>query len=124
MPKIGAISIPEAEALLHGLVHLDVLQLRSGVPPISSALKSGRLRYIRSDPDEHWLNIREIWEKGGGDCEDLAAAIAAELIAVFGRRARVVLKRMGPGLVHALTEDMQSGQLLDPSITGGMLEGG
>lgn len=120
IPKIGAISVPEAQALLHGLVQLDVYQLQHGVAPISQALRSGRLVYIRRDPDEHWLNIREIWERGGGDCEDLAAAIAAELIAVFGRRARVVLKRMGPRLVHAITEDIQSGLLLDPSITGGM----
>lgn len=105
---------------MSGLVQLDVVQIRAGVPPISPALNSGRLRYIRRDPDEHWLTLREIWERGGGDCEDLAAALAAELIAVHGRPARVVLKRMGPGLIHAVTEDTKSGLLLDPSITGGM----
>lgn len=120
-PTIGRMSLPEAQVYLNGgLVGLDVFQLREGVPPISKALRSGRLRYERRDEDEHWKNIREIWADGFGDCEDLASAIAAELIFFRGHRAELRLFRVRPGLVHAVAVDLTTGDVYDPSRTGGM----
>lgn len=109
----------EAEAALEGLVRVNLVQLARGVPPIASALRRGRLRYIRRDPREEWRSLSEIWAAGGGDCEDLAAAIVAELRA-SGYAARVVIKRVRPGLLHALAFNQTAGVLLDPSVTGGM----
>lgn len=114
----------EAEAALMGLVAVNVAQLRRGARPITAALRGGRrrrrLRYIRLDRAEEWRSILLIWRHGGGDCEDLAAAVAAELI-VQGIAARVVIRQVRPGLWHALVL-LPNGVLLDPSKTGGMGE--
>lgn len=126
-PKIGRYTPGEAEALLQGgLVGLNVYQLRKGVPGISWALHAGLVRYERSDPHEEWKSIREIWEdphfldgKPFEDCEGLSAAVAAERI-VAGRPSTVELHRVNPRLAHAVVRDLQTGELLDPNITGGM----
>lgn len=118
-PRLGRIDLEEAERLLLGLYGMDLLQLRQGVPPISEALHRGRLRYVRWDPDEHWQTVREIWASGGGDCEDLAAAVAAELT-LRGVPSRPTLYRVRPGLAHAVTLDVELGIRVDPSRTGGM----
>lgn len=111
----------EAEEMLRGLVAVNVLQLQNGVPPIGPALApTGRVRYIRRDDRERWLSILRIWAKGGGDCEDLAAAYAAELI-VAGIPARVIIRKARPGLWHALVERIDTGTIFDPSVWGGML---
>lgn len=114
----------EAELALSGLVAVNLEQLAGGQPGIIRALRPdarGRrqVRYIRSDPQEQWLTLRDIWRRGGGDCEDLAAAAAAELIAK-GIPARVIINQVRPGLWHAQVERLDTGQVLDPSITGGM----
>lgn len=128
-PRLGSLSLGEAEAMLYGLYVLDLYQLARGVPPISGALQrragGRRLRYIRRDPDEHWQSLREIWATGGGDCEDLAAAVAAEYTWRHGLMARPVIRRVRPGLAHAVVEIQQgplAGQRIDPSRTGGMGE--
>lgn len=112
-------TIPEAQAGLIGLVAQNLEQLRQGVPAISGALRAKRLRYIRHDPEEAWLSLRDLWRRGGGDCEDLAAAVAAELIAQ-GIPARVVIRPVRPGLWHAQVYRADNRTILDPSITGGM----
>lgn len=129
VPRLGTLNLEEAEALLFGLYLVDLKQLRRGVPPISQALQRGPrgrvLRYIRSDPSEHWQTIREIWRSGGGDCEDLAAAVAAEYTWRTGLPARPVIRRVRPGLAHATVEILAGGLAgvrLDPSRTGGMGE--
>lgn len=127
MPRFGRLSLPEADALLLGLHAANVYQLRHGVPPVSAALHAdafGRrlLRYIRRDPREHWRTIREIWAAGGGDCEDLAAAVSAEL-AVQGVAAVPRIMWVRPGLAHGVVQVLAgplAGRLLDPSKTGGM----
>ena len=115
--------------MLQGLYLTDLAQLRAGYPGILRALRPGtgvsgpgsrRLRYIRRDNREHWKNLREIWHTGGGDCEDLAAAVAAE-ITLLGAPARPVVRRVRAGLAHAVVE-LHDGTLLDPSILGGMHE--
>ena len=123
-PSIGRLSIPEAEALLSGLVAVNRLQIAQGAVPsgsaFSAALRAGQLRYIRRDPDEHWMTLREVWAAGGGDCEDLAAGFAAELQAQGHPHARVVLFQAKPGLWHAVTEIAPGLPWRDPSRTGGM----
>ncbi|MCB9759736.1 MAG: hypothetical protein H6739_07825 [Alphaproteobacteria bacterium] len=124
-PRFGVLTLGEAQALLQGLHALNKLQLRQGVPPISRALRPDgwgrrRLAYIRRDPTERWLSLREIWQRGGGDCEDLAAATSAELDALYGIPAVPIITRVRPGLAHARVLRLDNGTILDPSLTGGM----
>jgi len=118
-------SVQEAELLLQGLLLIDQHQLLEGVPPISAALREGRLKYIRRDPHEHFRTIRELWHYGGGDCEDLSTAVAAEIAVQTGRLARVEsparpeFYQARPGLWHSVTR-VQGGPRIDPSRTGGM----
>ena len=120
-PSFGPMSLGEAQDLLVGLVAVDERQIRSGVPLISAGLLSGQIRYIRSDPEERWLTIRDVWALGGGDCEDLAAALAASRN-VLGMPSRVIVVKSRPGrrTAHAVVQDIATGRLLDPSMTGGM----
>lgn len=120
--RLRPMSLEQAQVALAGLVAVNRAQLRAGVPPISAALHTRRLRYERRDPKELWLTIRGIWAQGSGDCEDLAAATAAEL-EELGIPARARIKRVSLGLAHALTERLDNGTVLDPSITGGMNDG-
>jgi hypothetical protein len=129
--RIGRLTVGEAQAFLQGgLVGLNRYQLRvMGVQPVSRALHEGRVVYDRRDPTEHWRSIREIWEAGDGisgpagvgrgDCEDLAAALAAELTEA-GYPAEVVIAPVRPGLSHAIVKVIATGELFDPSRTGGM----
>lgn len=119
-PTLGELrSVAEAEALLDGLRQVAIVQFQSGVPSVSQALHVGRLKYIRRDPTEHWQTPREIWAAGGGDCEDLAAAVAAERT-LAGSPSVVRLVQTGPQLLHAVVYDTRTRQWHDPSITGGM----
>lgn len=120
--RLRPMSLEQAQVALAGLVAVNRAQLRAGVPPIGPALHTRRLRYERRDPKELWLTIRGIWARGRADCEDLAAATAAEL-EELGIPARVRIKRVSLGLAHALTERLDNGTVLDPSITGGMNDG-
>lgn len=124
-PHFGRLEIEEAELLLAGLLLIDQRQLLEGVPPISQALKDGTLKYIRRDPHEHFRTIRELWHYGGGDCEDLSTAVAAEIAVQTGQLARLVsparpvFYQARPGLWHSVTE-VAGGRRIDPSRTGGM----
>ena len=80
----------EAANLLDGLVSVGLAQIsRANVPkgqyPVIEGIQAGRIRYRRRDPKEHWQSWREMTQPmfGGeiayGDCEDLSAAVAAEL---------------------------------------------
>lgn len=126
-PVFGRLNMEEAAELLQGLYSLDLLQLERGAPGVLGALVPGsngpgtrRLRYLRRDPREHWRSIREIWRYGGGDCEDLASAGAAELT-LLGIPARPVVYRVTPQLAHVVIQTLD-GRLLDPSKIGGMGE--
>lgn len=124
-PTFGRMSLSEAEALLQGLHEVNRLQLLQGLSPIGPALLRDRwgrrrLRYIRSDPHERWRSIRDIWQAGGGDCEDLAAGYSAELEVLHGIPARPIIKRVRPGLAHAQVQRLDTGQIIDPSLAGGM----
>lgn len=125
-PLLGKLTIPEAQLMLQGLMLVNVHQLLNGERGISEALFKKRLRYERYDPHEHWRTIREIWEHGGGDCEDLAAAVAAEQAVESGQLPELispaypVLYQARPHLWHAVVQEGVGGPLVDPSRTGGM----
>lgn len=118
-PRLTRLSIHDAADLLQWLYRTNVRQLEAGAPGIIEGLTNGTLRYIRSDPGEDWLTIKQIWARGGGDCEDLAAAAAAELT-VRGMPSKPVVYRVRRGLSHAVVVRLDTLQVLDPSILGGM----
>lgn len=129
-PRLTTLHLSEAAYMLQGLYLVDIAQLEAGYPPILAALRRGScprapggrlLRYIGEDPDEVWQTIRDLWREGGGDCEDLAAAVAAEFT-VGGIPARPVIRRIRPGLAHAVVQVLGTGQIVDPSKIGGMGE--
>jgi len=118
-PTLGVMTLAEAKAFLNGgVVGVDRLQLREGAEPVSRGLLDGRLRYIERDPQEKWMSVKEIWLAGGGDCEDLASAIAAEL-QLSGQKAGVDIIRQSGRVAHAITS-LGRGRSIDPSVIGGM----
>lgn len=126
-PTFSQITGREAEALLDGgLVGLNVYQMRAGVPGIRAAIREGTVVYTPRDDNEHFKSIRDIWTlrdaqgRLSGDCEDLAAAVAAELT-VHGEPAHVVLSPPEGGVAHAVVRVARTGQILDPSRDAGML---
>jgi len=128
-PSFDPVNLQEAAELLQGLYRVNLLQSRQGVPGILGALMLGsagpgrrKLRYIRSDTAERWQSLRNIWRRGGGDCEDLAAAGAAELT-LLGVPARPVVYRVNDHLAHVVIQSMQDPRRFwDPSKIGGMGE--
>lgn len=129
VPQFGPMNLEEAQALLSGLVALNRVQLRRGVPSVAAAILSGsshngphrrRVRYIRRDPGEYWRSLKELWRFGGGDCEDLAAAIAAELQERgIPAEARILAPKRGR-TAHAIV--VVHGRVIDPSAIAGMGE--
>ena len=127
-PHLTRLTLEEAAWMMQGLYLADLSQLERGIPGILHWLRRGtaagggrRLRYVRDDPDEVWQTLRDLWASGGGDCEDLAAAVAAELT-YKGVPARPVIYRVRRGLAHAVVQVLGTGQILDPSRLGGMGE--
>lgn len=135
-PTLPGLKLEEAAWMLQGLFLVNLAQLKRGVKDIDPALRAGRVKYIRDDKAELWEPISVIWQVGGGDCEDLAAAIAASLVS-RGIAARPVIYRVKAGLAHAVVQildpryaNVSTGTLfghpvirrgiIDPSRTGGM----
>lgn len=138
-PKFDITPI-DAANLLQGLVAVNQAQvkehIKDGGDPfaILKAIQEGKLRYKRSDPDEHWLTHRELLEiiqspknkigatgksvRVGADCEDLSAAVAAELREA-GIEARTYVYKARPGLFHVIVRTKKWGDL-DPSVSAGM----
>jgi len=83
-------------------------------PPLYAA----GVRYTRDDPGERWQLPSETAARGGGDCEDLASWRCAEL-RLTGESCRVVVKRTGPTILHAVVE-RADGSIEDPSRRLGM----
>jgi len=115
-PKLDADGIEEIEALLEGLVRLDLSQLRRGlVPP----LYQSRVRYKREPRGrEDWQSSRRCVERGTGDCEDLASYLAA-CYRLAGIHAVAMVKDVRPGLKHVVTL-LPDGRIEDPSKRLGM----
>ena len=115
-----------APKLLHALVEIDMDEIKAanmvGKTPVLDGLRSGAIRYNRDDPDEYWKDWDAIRRDGEGDCEDLAPAVAAELI-LAGTKARPVAYQPLDGLWHVVVEYLDAaGQAHygDPSVMGGM----
>ena len=117
-PTLGRMTLAEAEILHNGgIVGLNREQFDTGVPSVIDGLLNGSLKYIRRDPNEKWQSAKEIWISGGGDCEDLASAVAAE-IQLQGIDARMKILRGTGRIAHAVVETEDG--LIDPSVAGGM----
>lgn len=112
-------SLAQLAAALEGLVLVNEVQLREGVRGIADELQAGRIRYVRRDKREQWLTLDAVRARGGGDCEDLAGAIAAEMRVRDGVHAVAHPYLARPRLVHVVVK-LPGGELLDPSRTGGM----
>jgi hypothetical protein len=118
----------EAAHLLQGLVAVDLSQIKGefdrlgargkGQFPVLQGIQKGTIRYKRYDPREHWKTWREIVMSGTGDCEDLSAAVVAEL-RYNGVPARTYVYQSAPKLYHVVVSTERWG-LMDPSRAAGM----
>ncbi len=97
---------------------------QTGKFPVLSGLHDKTIRYVKTDTYEDWKSWKQVQADRFGDCEDLSAAIAAELIAA-GVPARPVSYKAKKGTWHVVVEykDPNDGIVKygDPSVLGGML---
>lgn len=125
--RLVAFPVDDAATFLQGLFAVDVAQmLASGPdrPRIRELIKAGRMRYDRKDDDEHWQTYAELLAHApvpGGDCEDLAAAWAAEMVVDgWDRGSRPVVYRSSSSVSHVVAWSPQNGAYIDPSRLAGM----
>lgn len=126
------IAVPDAHispevlnAALEATTAANQAMLASGdAEPISEAIKHGAVKW-KPEPfkdGEHFDLSSTVTNRGWGDCDDLAPALAAELReSGIDPEARAVVKKSGPKRWHAVTE-LSSGRILDPSAMAGMHE--
>lgn len=101
---------------LERLVQESVRERRLGLVP---ALYKSGVRYQREPKGvERWQSAAETYRNGWGDCDKLAVWLAADLRVAGDRTARVVIKLVRPGLMHALVATKHG--LRDPSRKLGM----
>lgn len=106
-------------AALEGLTAYNAAWLRAH--PSAPPLYASGVRYQREEVGrESWQTLPDLFESLRGDCEDLAAARAAEL-QVTGEDpdARAVARHVRPGLWHIVVE-RGDGTTEDPSKALGM----
>lgn len=116
VPTVGADSLGAALAALQTL---NELWLRGRRRPVPSLYESG-VYYDPEQGTEDWLTIPDLYAAGVGDCEDLAAARAAELrVSGEDPGARAVAYRSGPTVWHAVVL-RGTGEVEDPSLVLGM----
>jgi hypothetical protein len=92
--------------------------------PISEGIRMGQVKW-KPEPfrdGEHFDLTKTVSERGWGDCDDLAPALAAEL-RESGKDpdARAIVKKSGPKRWHAVTE-LSDGRIVDPSAMAGMYD--
>lgn len=117
---VGPIDLREGEILLHavGLINYrDIMEGRTR-PVSKRTFTSGELDYIRWDPLEEWLLLRQVWKNGGGDCDDVAPALAASMWAAGHWNAHSVILPPRNRVAHVVVK--YNGHTLDPSLWGGM----
>jgi hypothetical protein len=120
-PHIVAVrSLGQLAAALEGLVLVNLAQLQEGEAGLEADIQAGRVTYRRRDQGEQWLPLVDLRARGSGDCEDLAAAVAAEIRHTRGLRARAWPYFARPSLVHVVVK-LPDGRLIDPSRTAGMV---
>lgn len=109
------VSSQRIDALLEGLVRLAGVDLANdpSIPP----LYSSGVRYRREKPDL-WLTPSEVLRQGHGDCEDLAAWLAAQ-IRRTGGGASCHAYRSGRRMWHVIVR-LADGGIEDPSKLLGM----
>jgi hypothetical protein len=110
LPDVAAV----VEAALEGLVLSDVVLIESGlVPPYP--YDTGVVYRLEPPGEEVWKLAHDVISDGWGDCEDLAAWVAAGH-RVTGRDedARVVLIKTGVNKLHAVVL-LGDGAIEDPS---------
>lgn len=123
------VATPDAANLLDGIFSVNLGQMRrSGASPhgmpILRGIQTGRVKYNRRDPEEEWQTWDQLvkqFEGGGtaeGDCEDLSAAVAAEMT-FAGEPARTYVYKSGPTLYHVVVKSRRWG-VMDPSRAAGM----
>jgi len=117
------LKIPASRAMLsaalEGLTAVDAVMYRQRRYP---KLYSAGIRYQRERVGrENWQTVAELYKSKVGDCEDLAAARAAEL-RMQGIPARAVAVRTGARSYHALVR-WPDGSIEDPSRILGMGKG-
>lgn len=105
------------EAALEGLTREDEILIASGEAPASVYDSGARYRTERNDV---WRHAADVAKDGWGDCEDLAAYLAAGLrVSGEDPDARVITYQTGPRRYHAVVE-RGSGVVEDPSLALGM----
>jgi hypothetical protein len=123
MRVIARVPLRDAEDVLGALrAHVaasvrDIARAAREGRPIPPIYASG-VRYDRRDPNERWQLPSETLGRRRGDCEDLAAWRAAELL-LRGERASVGVRRTGPRVLHAIVV-RANGSVEDPSKRLGM----
>lgn len=117
-PSRGLRSRAEIQAALDAVHVFNVAWLRLHRLP---DLLTSSVRYKREFPRERWLTIPELFAEGEGDCEDIACAFAAQLVA-SGRdpKARPYVRRANTGRGYHVVVLSGAGRELDPSIALGM----
>lgn len=106
------------QAAVTGLTALNVELMKRR--PYPFLYKTG-VRYAQDPPGvENWRNADKLLAAKRGDCEDLAAYMAAWLIVNRGTRAFVYVYRSAPKRLHAVVCLPSTGRVLDPSRKLGM----
>ncbi|MFQ5625921.1 MAG: hypothetical protein ACE5FM_04625 [Methyloligellaceae bacterium] len=118
-PHFAKMSLEEAEGMVEGLVQLNMVQYRAGEQNVIEGIRSKQIRYERRDPNEHWKSVKELWTSGSGDCEDLAASVAAWHRLQGDAGARVIVVKGAGRVAHAQVL-RGSGAVEDPSVWAGM----
>lgn len=110
-------NVPDLNDLVRALCSLNVRYLRAH--PHTPTLRQAKLRYISQDVGcERLLTIPQILKQGGGDCDQLAPARAAEL-QVRGVDAWPEVIRISEHLYHVFVRH-PSGRAEDISAHLGM----
>lgn len=109
------------EAALEGLTALNATLIHAGqigAGPVVPRIARAGVRW-RKERGEHWNHALAVAARGHGDCEDLAAWLAAEYRVFNGEPARVIVRRSGQTRWHAEVQ-RSDGTIIDISRLLGM----
>lgn len=108
------------DAALEATTRAAQSQMQSGdAPTFSDMMRDGvRWRPESYSDGEHFDLPSVVGQRGWGDCDDLAPALAAE-IRQYDPGARAIAVRSGPNRWHCIVQ-LTDGTLIDPSQIAGM----
>lgn len=128
-PRTHLRSAAEIDAFLEGLVRACVVQRLDG--RVCALEKAPKVRYVRENRGvEDWQTALTTFWRKKGDCEDLAAWLAADcriasrdpsLTPAMREKllgAKAITRQAGPGLRHCIVS--VGGKIFDPSRARGM----